>query len=105
MTANVITYRGRSAAREIGKALSFDPETLGRLASLVGAWEYKDENDTFERHFHDAGFDIRHPKIRKCFELCLKAQDLPRHLGQHSGGMLACHRHLHAQLPFNPAPL
>jgi error-prone DNA polymerase len=38
MTANVITYRGRSAAREIGKALSFDPETLARLASLVGAW-------------------------------------------------------------------
>ncbi len=35
MTANVITYRGRSAAREIGKALSFDGETLDRLASLV----------------------------------------------------------------------
>ena len=34
MTANVITYRGRSAAREIGKVLSFDPETLDRLASL-----------------------------------------------------------------------
>src|SRR6202049_1556500 len=66
MTANVITYRGRSAAREIGKALSFDPETLARLASLVGAWEYKDEHDTFERHIRDAGFDMGHSKIRKC---------------------------------------
>ncbi len=42
MTANVITYRGRSAAREVGKALSFDGETLDRLAGLVSSWEYKD---------------------------------------------------------------
>jgi error-prone DNA polymerase len=105
MTANVITYRGRSAAREIGKALSFDPETLSRLASLVGAWEYKDEHDTFERHFHDAGFDIRHPKIRKFFELCLKVQDLPRHLGQHSGGMVVCQGQLDAVVPLEPATM
>src|SRR6202171_3775675 len=105
MTANVITYRGRWAAREIGKALSFDPETLGRLASLVGAWEYKDEHDTFERHFHDAGFDIRHPKIRKFFELCLKVQDLPRHLGQHSGGMVVCQGQLDAVVPLEPATM
>jgi error-prone DNA polymerase len=105
MTANVITYRGRSAAREIGKALSFDPETLGRLASLVGAWEYKDEHDTFERHFHDAGFDIKHPKIRKFFELCVKVQDLPRHLGQHSGGMVVCQGQLDAVVPLEPATM
>ena len=105
MTANVITYRGRSAAREIGKALSFDAETLARLASLVGAWEYKDEHDTFERHFHDAGFDIRHPKIRRFFELCLKVQDLPRHLGQHSGGMVVCQGQLDAVVPLEPATM
>ena len=45
MTANVITYRGRSAAREVGKALSFDLETLGRLTNLVNAWEFKDDSD------------------------------------------------------------
>src|ERR1700694_1510826 len=87
MTANVITYRGRPAAREIGKALSFDPETLDRLAKLVGAWEYKDPSDTLDRQFRDAGLDPQHPLIRKFFELCLKVQDLPRPLGQHSGGM------------------
>jgi error-prone DNA polymerase len=48
MTANVITYRGKSAAREMGKALSFDTETLARLAALVSAWEYKDSHDTME---------------------------------------------------------
>ena len=89
MTANVITYRGKSAAREIGKALSFDCETLERLTSLVSAWEYKSENDTLARHFKDAGLDLMHPQIRKFLELCVQFQDLPRHLGQHSGGMVA----------------
>ena len=105
MTANVITYRGRSAAREIGKALSFDPETLTRLAGLVGAWEYKDENDTLERQFRDAGFDLKHPKIRKFFELCRKVQDLPRHLGQHSGGMVVCQGQLDSVVPLEPATM
>jgi error-prone DNA polymerase len=105
MTANVITYRGRSAAREIGKVLSFDPETLARLASLVGAWEYKDEKDTLDRQFRDAGFDLQHPKIRKFFELCLAAQDLPRHLGQHSGGMVVCQGQLDSVVPLEPATM
>jgi error-prone DNA polymerase len=105
MTANVITYRGRSAAREIGKALSFDPETLGRLAGLVSAWEYKDTNDTLERHFSDAGFDLKHPKIRKFFELCVQVQDLPRHLGQHSGGLVVCQGQLDSVVPLEPATM
>src|SRR5713226_3243068 len=65
MTANVITYRGRSAAREMGKALGFDPETLDRLSRMVGSWEYKDPSDTLDRQFRDAGCDLRHPRIRK----------------------------------------
>jgi error-prone DNA polymerase len=105
MTANVITYRGRSAAREIGKALSFDPETLGRLAGLVSTWGYKDTNDTLERQFRDAGFDLQHPKIRKFFELCQKVQDLPRHLGQHSGGMVVCQGQLDSVVPLEPATM
>jgi error-prone DNA polymerase len=105
MTANVITYRGKSAAREIGKALSFDPETVARLASLVSAWEYKDSNDTLERHFQDAGFDLKHPKIRKLFELCVQAQDLPRHLGQHSGGLVVCQGQLDSVVPLEPATM
>jgi error-prone DNA polymerase len=105
MTANVITYRGKSAAREIGKALSFDAETLGRLTSLVGAWEYHDPKDTLETQFHDAGFDLRHPQIKKFFELCLEVQDLPRHLGQHSGGLVVCQGQLDSVVPLEPASM
>src|SRR6201996_487822 len=105
MTANGLTHQGRSAAREIGKALSFDPDTLARLASLVSAWEFKDAKDTLDRHFRDAGLDMHHPQIRKFFELCLKFQDLPRHLGQHSGGMVVCQGQLDSVVPLEPASM
>src|SRR5271167_576362 len=105
MTANVITYRGKSAAREIGKALSFNSETLDRLTSLVSAWEYKSESDTLARHFKDAGLDLMHPQIRKFLELCVQFQDLPRHLGQHSGGMVVCQGQLDSVVPLEPATM
>ena len=70
MTANVITYRGKSAAREVGKALGFDQESLGRLSGLVGQWEWRGKTDTMAHSFHHAGFDIRHPRIAKYLELC-----------------------------------
>ncbi len=90
MTANVITYRGKSAARETGKALGFDEDTLGRLSGLVGQWEWRGQTDTMAHSFQHAGFDIRHPRIAKYLELSMRIQDLPRHLGQHSGGMVIC---------------
>ena len=105
MTANVITYRGRSAAREIGKALSLEPEMLDRLSKLVGTWEYRDPKDTLDRQFRDAGFDFEHPVIRKFFQLCLQVQDLPRHLGQHSGGMVVCQGQLDSVVPLEPATM
>ncbi len=105
MTANVITYRGRSAAREVGKVLDFDEETLARLAGLVSSWEYKDPGDTLERQFRDAGFDLQHPRIHKFFELCVAVQDLPRHLGQHSGGMVICQGQLDSVVPLEPATM
>jgi len=105
MTANAITYRGRLAAREIGKVLGFDAETLSRLAAAVGSWEYKGPRDTLEQQFRDAGFDMSHPRIRKFFELAVAVQDLPRHLGQHSGGMVICQGQLDSVVPLEPASM
>ncbi len=105
MTANVITYRGRSAAREAGKALGFDAETLNRLTKLVSAWEWKDKDDSLGRNFQDAGFDLQHRRIAKYVELCQRMQDLPRHLGQHSGGMVICGGQLDAVVPIEPASM
>src|ERR1044072_356585 len=105
MTANVITYRGRSAAREVGKVLGFDDETLGRLAGLVHTWEWKDPKDTTQRQFKDAGLDLRDRRIKKFFQLYLAVQDLPRHLGQHSGGMVICEGQLNSVVPLEPAAM
>jgi error-prone DNA polymerase len=105
MTANVITYRGRSAAREVGKVLGFDDATLSRLSSLVRAWEWKDPKDTTERQFRDAGLDLADPRIQKFLQLYVSVQDLPRHLGQHSGGMVICQGQLDSIVPLEPATM
>ncbi|MFZ0803622.1 MAG: error-prone DNA polymerase [Terriglobales bacterium] len=105
MTANVITYRSRMAGREMGKALGFDPETLDKLSAAVSTWEYRDQHDTFDHRFRDAGLDLNHPRLRKYFELCVAVQDLPRHLGQHSGGMVICQGQLDSVVPLEPASM
>ncbi len=105
MTANVITYRGKSAAREVGKALGFDQESLGRLSSLVSQWEWRGKTDTMAHSFHNAGFDLKHPRIAKYLELSMRIQDLPRHLGQHSGGMVICQGQLNGVVPLERASM
>ena len=105
MTANVITYRGRSSARDIGKALGFEEQQLAKLSGLVGHWEWRGANDTMARHFDQAGFDVRHPIIAKYLELCSKMYDLPRHLGQHSGGMVICAGMLNRIVPIERASM
>ena len=105
MTANVITYRSRMASREMGKVLGFDPETLDKVSAAVSTWEYRDANDTFDHRFRDAGLDLNHPRLRKYFELCVAVQDLPRHLGQHSGGMVICQGQLDSVVPLESASM
>ena len=105
MTANVITYRGRSAAREVGKVLGFDQETLDQLSAQVNGGEWRGPADTFENHFQQAGFDLQHHRVRKYWELCERLQDLPRHLGQHSGGMVVCQGQLDSVVPLEPATM
>ncbi|MCC6863069.1 MAG: error-prone DNA polymerase [Bryobacterales bacterium] len=105
MTANVITYRGRSAAREVGKVLGFDEQTAGRLAGLVRTFEWQDPKYTPGRQFADAGLDLSDPRIRKFMELYLAVQHLPRHLGQHSGGMVICQGQLDSVVPLEPATM
>ncbi|HXH83847.1 MAG TPA: error-prone DNA polymerase, partial [Candidatus Tectomicrobia bacterium] len=105
MTANVITYRGRSAAREVGKALGLPADLQDRLARLVSNWGYQDPRDTLLRHLAEAGCDPRHPRIRTFAALWTRLQDLPRHLGQHSGGMVIAAGRLDDVVPLEPATM
>ena len=105
MTANVITYRGRSAAREVGKALGLPRDMQDRLARLVSNWGYQDSADQLTKHLAEAGCDTRHPRIRHFAALWMRIQDLPRHLGQHSGGMVIAAGRLDDVVPLEPATM
>ena len=105
MTANVITYRGKSAAREVGKALSLDEERIDRLAKVMHAFEFTDPNETLARNMEAAGLSLDMPRVRAFAELWMAIQDLPRHLGQHSGGMVVSQGALDTVVPLEPASM
>jgi error-prone DNA polymerase len=105
MTANVITYRGRSAAREVGKALSLEAAQIDRLAKVMNHFEWVDPKETLERNLREVGLDFQAPVIKTFGRLWQEIQDLPRHLGQHSGGMVMCHGRLDDVVPLENASM
>jgi error-prone DNA polymerase len=105
MTANVITYRGRSAAREVGKVLDLDASQIDRLAKVMNAFEFRDPNESIARNLRDAGVDPDDARVRQFADLWARIQDLPRHLGQHSGGMVICQGRLDEIVPLENATM
>ncbi len=103
MTANVITYRGKSAVREMGKVLGFPEEMIGRLSKCIHSFEYTDDHDKLVNQAKAAGFDAAHPRVGHLLRLAMQIQNLPRHLGQHSGGMVICHGALDSVVPLENA--
>ena len=103
MTANVITYRGKSAVREMGKVLGFPEEMIGGLSKRIHGFEYVDSRDDLLNQAADAGLDRSDPRVAHWLRLCLDIQGLPRHLGQHSGGMVICQGDLDSVVPLENA--
>jgi error-prone DNA polymerase len=106
MTANVITYQPRRAVREVGKALGLPPDFLDRLAKGVPGWGYQDpDEEAPTRHLARAGADLADARIRRFAALWHAVVGLPRHLGQHSGGMVLCAGRLDEVVPLEPATM
>jgi error-prone DNA polymerase len=105
MTANVITYRGRSAAREVGKAFGFDAPQIDRLAKVMNNFEFVDPADTLSRNLTSVGLDLNAERVQLFARRWHEMQDLPRHLGQHSGGMVICQGQLDAVVPLENATM
>ena len=105
MTANVITYRGRSAAREVGKVLGFDAAQVDRLAKIMNQFEFSDPSETLPRQLSAVGLDLQADRVRQFARLWNQMLDLPRHLGQHSGGMVICQGQLDAVVPLENATM
>ena len=104
MTANVITYRGRSAAREVGKALNLSSDVLNRFSSLYANGDFPHTLD-LPAQMEKSGLPKTHPRADAFVRLCHSLHGLPRHLGQHSGGMIICQGKLDRIVPLENASM
>ncbi|HVD95421.1 MAG TPA: error-prone DNA polymerase [Candidatus Limnocylindria bacterium] len=104
MTANVISYRGRSAAREIGKALNFSPSMIDRFSHLFANGDFPHTME-LEAQIEAAGLPKDHPRMPAFIRLYHAIYGLPRHLGQHSGGMIICQNKLSSFVPLENASM
>ena len=105
MTANVISYRGKSAVREVGKTFGFGPDVLDRLSRLNSHYEtFKGKE--LDRRLKEEGFDpAQNIALQKFADLYQRILDFPRHLGQHSGGMVVSLGRLDGIVPLEPASM
>ena len=101
MVANVVRYRGRSAVREVGKALGLSETAVDRLAKLLSHHGLL-ETAGLARH---AGLDPASPLHDHLFGLCAQIQDFPRHLSIHPGGFLLGHEPVHDLVPIENATM
>jgi error-prone DNA polymerase len=85
IAATVISYRGRSAIREVGKVFGLSEDTIGALSSSIwGMGGGGVRKDAFLR----AGIDVDSPRMQKMRALAIEIQSFPRHLSQHVGGFV-----------------
>lgn len=108
MTANVITYRDRLSAREVGKALGFATAQIDALSQRLGRLRYdvaRGDQRELEDEVRQAGLDPEELRVRHFLEAWRNLQNLPRHLGQHSGGMVIAGGRLDEVVPLEPASM
>src|SRR2546427_3307511 len=86
MVCNVVTYRQRSAIREVGKALGFKEETIDHLAKSASAW-HPESPETIAQAAGYSMANVTQP-WQQLFDLATQILDFPRHLSIHVGGML-----------------
>ncbi|MBA4137932.1 MAG: error-prone DNA polymerase [Opitutus sp.] len=104
MTANVITYRGRSTIREVGKVLGFGEDALDRFSGLYANGDFPHTLELQEQ-LAMAGIAAQHPRAAALARLYGSVRSLPRHLGQHSGGMVIAQGQLSKVVPLENASM
>jgi error-prone DNA polymerase len=105
MTATVVTYRTRSAVREAGKALGLSLAQVDRLTKLLRAHGWHDQHDELAAQLRAGGVDPAAPRVGLLVDLVRRMQGLPRHLGQHTGGMVIAAGRLDEIVPLEPAAM
>ena len=104
MTANVICYRSRNTMREMGKVLGFTDDVLDRFTSLFAGGDYRHTLE-FQEQLSMAGITADHPRMPVLADLVQRTVGLPRHIGQHSGGVVLCAGRLDDVVPMENAAM
>jgi error-prone DNA polymerase len=102
MTAEVITYRGRSAVRDVGKALGLGLDTVDQMAKRLDWW---DSGKLTAEKISQIGLDPDDSTVRLVIALAGELLGFPRHLSQHVGGMVMCRRPLDETVPIENAAM
>ena len=102
MTASLITYRGRSAVRDVGKVLGFSEDTLNELAGKLDWWH---RGTLSPSQLREAGIDPQDHSIHHLVALTTELLGFPRHLSQHVGGMVISQRPLCDIVPIENAAM
>ncbi|GAB4348593.1 MAG: error-prone DNA polymerase [Gammaproteobacteria bacterium] len=102
LAATVITYRPRSAVRDVGKALGLDSAQIERLARALKGWVGRKE---IAERLAEAGFDPGNPVIARLLWLVEQLLGFPRHLSQHVGGFVISRGPLHELVPVENAAM
>ncbi|MEL6328788.1 MAG: error-prone DNA polymerase [Planctomycetota bacterium] len=102
LTAEVITYRGRSAVREVGRALGLSGDLVDRIAKTMNRWS---GGAAEERDLQELGLDPTDPTLRLCVDLSNELIGFPRHLSQHVGGFVISDDPLEELVPIENAAM
>jgi DNA-directed DNA polymerase III PolC len=102
LAATVITYRGRSAIRDVGKALGVAELQVNALARSLQWWE---SGVIDEQRIREAGLDPKSPKVWRWIKLAESLLGFPRHLSQHVGGFVIAERPIHELVPIENAAM
>ena len=103
MVSEVISYRGKSALRDVGKAFGLSLEQIDRLADLVSWWDKLDEVP--HSRITACGFDPDDPRLRHVLAMAHAIQSYPRHLSIHVGGFVLSAEPLVRVAPVEPATM
>jgi error-prone DNA polymerase len=103
MVSEVITYRGKSALREVGKVFGLSLEQIDRLSAVVTHWDSADA--AVPSRLRDAGFDENDERLRLVLAMSRAIQGTPRHLSIHVGGFVLSASPLVEIAPVEPATM
>ena len=102
LTATVISYRARSAIRDVGKAFGFSEDSVAALSGTVWGWWSGAVDDSEIRRI---GFDPDEPRLKQAVAIADELTGFPRHLSQHTGGFVITRERLDEVVPIANAAM